>query len=724
MKKGARVFIATMVATRMPALPCLLRSTMILLLSMLANVVHAESYPDFDWGIDMLNTTFKPDLEASNYQVLSAIYSIPSLYQGKSCIPRLHTHDCKGVSDEMSLSSIAYPQDGILSFDVGFDKDRIEGSPFYDIHSDGVVFDISFCTRVDCYHRNATSFNFYESQYTLTVDPLANFISDAALTRSLDLKNESYSFGTVEAYFCDENGNALPESPELEAGDTVGYCVEDDDTGVYHLYDVATTTIAQYFDEEMHPDLNATRRLAPGVETSETGDVPPNYKGKIKSNPEPLKAMKNDRDDKSRTIPDRLATKNCEKQRGKGATGKGAGKCVMKVQIPSRFYDNIQVPGEAPVLIYGTALLRLGSGSSRHLLSLPVGKGRNERRLQNRGDGFDLAFSLIRREPEKHGQGNGDTDDKHALYIEIAAGAFILFLILLCYFLFCFLRSRSKKKRETPEDTSKIANEGDGCNGKTSSYETDSDLDIEGHSCQIEEGGVVADRCELGKSFERKVPTRSRSADDALLHASSFVHDVKASFEFKLSNSSDLDLEDALSKRLEQYAKKKSTRKAPGRSKSDEQALENMAAEPVWFSDIESCPRRKHKKHNQDKSDPAGLSWYEEQAARPRKSHKKRKAPKRSKSADDQLLAVASLATPLDKPKRSKKKDVFPGSSAESKASPKEPSPESSGTECQVPPPAVVPSKKSDHKSMTATKSSSRSKPSLQQQNSFHNPAA
>lgn len=72
----------------------------------------------------------------------------------------------------------------------------------------------------------------------------------------------------------------------------------------------------------------------------------------------------------------------------------------MKIQIPARFFSNIDIPGSAPVLIFGSALLKLGSGNSRHLMRVPIGTYPSSRRLADRGDGFDLSFSLVRKEGE------------------------------------------------------------------------------------------------------------------------------------------------------------------------------------------------------------------------------------------------------------------------------------------------------------------------------------
>jgi hypothetical protein len=629
----------------------------------------------FDWDIEMLNTTFNPSLAHDSNKVVEFRYSIPSLADnGKICTPRLYTHDCAGSSDEMTLSSIQYPADDVMKFDVAMDVDRIQGSPFYeDDNQDTVTFDVHFCTRIDCYLGNS-SINFYESKYTLTVDIMANFIREAYLYRTLDHKNESFFFEIVEGYFCDHNGNLLP-APDLEPGDAVGYCVKDSGELVYYLHDVTTTTISQYMENSMYAEHGSntnTRRLQAGNDTNifdqnddanttgidqETLDeAPAEYRDRLIDNPEPLQVFTEDLDENGRTIPKIFAGKHCNE----GETPDAHGDCKMKVLLPSIFYDNVKLGGSAPVILFGKATMSLNYIGNRHLMSVPIAPLGRRRLAGGDGEGFGLTFRLVRKteKPEDQEQVEDEVEDEESsflLHCELAA-AFIL-LVLGCALCCVFCVCKKKKKAMVEEDSNPSNKDRRFSNEKTSSFETESHIDVDQDPALMEAGAVPHVATEhqalpketlqirkphqrsnsfdhaslLGTSFfgkdsphsnskvpreqdnfDRKPPVRAKSADHASSIMPSFASSLASSYASSTGtiaySEGDSDLEDALSKALSSRLNRNVAdktfigRKPPMHSSSedrlDSQSRDDKSEE--WFlrrqsidTNKESCDGRK-----------------------------------------------------------------------------------------------------------------------------------
>jgi len=264
---------------------------------------------DFEWTIESQEgfpvIAFNDTVEGG--RVLFKYNYTGTLTNSKNLTISLFQSDCETPPDGSLVFYGDYGTPGELSLAVDIIQETIQNSVHYnDVNSTTAV--ISFCTRID-YAYAGDSFNFYETNVTITVDLTAIFTLDsiAAVRNGADKAMETIACD-VEIYYCYQNFTEVVPAPAYTQGKALEVCVKP----------LENQTSCCVFDvDEMD------------VDQDQDGD------GVYDAHTDPV----------TKKIADPLSNKVCED-----------GICYVKTQLPSKFFS---VRNPRNLTLAGIAVMQL-----------------------------------------------------------------------------------------------------------------------------------------------------------------------------------------------------------------------------------------------------------------------------------------------------------------------------------------------------------------------------
>jgi hypothetical protein len=215
----------------------------------------ARKLADFDWDIQSEDgfpvIAFNADTEES--EVVFKYNFTGTISSTKFLDATIYQNDCTTSGDD-SLEAVGSISGDELQIDLDIIQETISQSDFYqDINGTAAI--ISFCLRIDYLGaidgEAPESFNFYETNVTISVDLVANFtLTEIIADRNAadqDETNATLDY-PVEAYICLDDNSEVENPAALIQGSVLQVCIKIDDSVVNDnivVEDILTFVVSQ-----------------------------------------------------------------------------------------------------------------------------------------------------------------------------------------------------------------------------------------------------------------------------------------------------------------------------------------------------------------------------------------------------------------------------------------------------------------------------------------------
>jgi hypothetical protein len=215
----------------------------------------ARKLADFDWGLEKEEGYPIIDFNqvGDNSEVIFKFNFAGTVSPTKFLASEIRRSDCTTEGDG-ALEAIGSISLNTLQVDIDIQEELITQSTYYqDLNGTAAI--ITFCLRIDynaILDGDTESFNFYETNVTVTVDLVANFtLTQIVADRTAADNDESDATldYPVEAYFCLDDNSEVLDPEALTQGSVLQVCIRiEDSVGVTDnilVEDILTFVISQ-----------------------------------------------------------------------------------------------------------------------------------------------------------------------------------------------------------------------------------------------------------------------------------------------------------------------------------------------------------------------------------------------------------------------------------------------------------------------------------------------